>query len=103
LTNKKAKGIRKKTRNKFKRGANTPRLTVRDQLREIPVGTTVHISIDSSVHASLPHQRYQGLTGKVIGKRGKAMVVSVNLGNASRQLTVNSAHLKEKKEPKKAA
>jgi large subunit ribosomal protein L21e len=103
LTNKKAKGKRAKTRNKFHRGANTPRLTVKDFLRDIAVGTTVHIDIDSSVHSGLPHHRYQGLTGQVSGMRGAAMVVDVNLGNQAQQLIIHPAHLKEKKEPKQKA
>ncbi len=95
--------MRKKTRNKLSRGANTPRLTMRKLLRSFPVGKEVHIEMDSSVHSGLPHHRYKGLTGTVIGQRGAIMLVAVNLGNAKRQIIVHPAHLKEKKEPKKAA
>ena len=102
MTNKKAKGIRKKTRNKFNRGKNTPRLTIQKLLKSFEPGSTVHVHIDSSVHAGLPHQRYQGLTGTVIAKRGTANIVELNLGNAVRKITVHSAHLKEKKSKKAA-
>lgn len=95
MTNKKARGIRKKTRNKFTR--HKARLTPNTLLKSFKVGTIVHISIDSSVHSGLPHHRFHGLTGVVTGQRGKAMIVSVYLGNAKKELIVHAAHLQPQK------
>ncbi len=97
MTNKKAKGIRKKTRSKFKR--KKTRLTIQTMLQTYPAGTHVHISIDSSVHSGLPHHRFHGLTGKVVGSRGRVMLVSVMHGNAHKHLTVHPAHLHPIKPP----
>ncbi len=95
LVNKPAKGKRSKTRSKFKR--EKKRLTIGKQMAEFRNGANVHIDIDSSVHSGLPDSRYQGLTGTVVGKRGKAFVVDVYQGNALKQIVVTASHLKEAK------
>jgi len=95
LVNKPAKGKRSKTRAKFKR--EKKRLTIAKQLANFNTGSSVHIDIDSSVHSGLPDSRFQGLTGTVVGKRGKAFVVDVYVGNALKQIITHAAHLKQAK------
>lgn len=100
MVNKPAKGKRSKTRSKFKR--DKKRITIEKQMAEFEVGSSVHIDIDSGVHSGLPDSRYQGLTGNVVGKRGKAFVVDVYQGNKKKQIVVTASHLKAVKEPQKA-
>ena len=95
MVNKPAKGIRSKTRSKFKR--ERKRLTITKQLAQFRDGARVHIDIDSSVHSGLPDSRFQGLTGTVVGKRGSAFVVSVYQGDKLKEITVTASHLKEVK------
>jgi large subunit ribosomal protein L21e len=38
-------------------------------LVEYPVGSKVVIDIDPSVHKGMPHKRYQGKVGVVLGRR----------------------------------
>jgi len=92
MSGKPPKGIRKKTRSKLKRKG--PKITVNKILQNIPAGERVQINIDPSVHSAMPHPRYHGLSGTVIGKRGKAYEVKVKLGNQQNMLVVNSVHLK---------
>ena len=92
MTNKKAQGIRAKTRDKFKRKGS--KLSVSRLLKEFPEGSTVQININSSHHSGIPFRRYQGISGKVIGKQGKAFKVALREGNAPRTLIVTAAHLK---------
>ncbi len=90
MVNKKAKGARSKTRDLFK---NKKRITVNKLLDQFKAGDRVAIKINSSFHSGLPNKRYHGKTGQVMGKKGKAYVVDVMLGNALMTLTVSPAHL----------
>jgi len=92
LASKKAKGPRAKTRDKFKRKAS--RLSVNKILRDFTQGDTVQVNINSSFHSGMPHRRYQGISGKILGKQGAAFKVAVKEGNAPRTLIVAAAHLK---------
>jgi len=93
LTNKKAKGVRAKTRDLFKRKGS--KLSVSRLLKEFKNGDTVQININSSSHSGLPFRRYQGITGKVVGKQGSAFRVSLKEGNAPRIIITTAAHLKQ--------
>ncbi len=97
MTNKKSGGKRKRTRAKFRRVA--AKLTIRKLLQEFEPGTKVHVQLDSAVHSGLPHSRFQGLTGIVIGKQGKkGVLVSVLHGNKPKTINVHAAHLAAVKE-----
>ena len=56
-------------------------------------GQRVDIVIDSGFHRGMPHKRYQGRTGVVTGLRGRAIVVDVNLGKATKTLIIRREHL----------
>lgn len=58
------------------------------------VGERVHIVINPSVHAGMPHRRYHGKTGIIIGKRGKCYIVSVMLGDKEKTLFIRPEHLR---------
>lgn len=92
MVNKPAKGKRSKTRHLFKR--EKKRLTIATQLAEFAIGDKVHIKIDSSVHSGLPHKRFQGRTGTVVGKMGKGFLVEVYLGNQLNEINVTASHLR---------
>ncbi|MBI2597578.1 MAG: 50S ribosomal protein L21e [Candidatus Diapherotrites archaeon] len=90
MTNKKAKGVRAKTRHLF---SNDKRVTVNKFLSSFDLGDRVVVNINSSVQDGMPHRRFQGLSGKVVGMQGKCHKVLVMQGNSLRTLVVNSAHL----------
>ena len=92
VTNKKAKGVRAKTRSKFSRKGT--RLSVNDVLQEFDEGSTVQINAAPSFHEGFPFRRYQGISGKIAGKQGKCYKVSLFEGNAPRTIIVHAAHLK---------
>ncbi len=64
------------------------------------VGDKVHIDIDPAIVKGMPHRRYQGKTGTIIGKRGKAYIVEVYLGNKWKVLFIRPEHLKPAPTPK---
>src|SRR3989338_155125 len=92
MASKKARGVNAKTRN-LKRGKGS-KVSVNKLLLEIPAGAHVQVNIDSSIHSGMPHRRFQGKTGVVTGKRGRAYLMEVLQGNQSCKLIVNSAHLR---------
>lgn len=58
------------------------------------IGERVHIVINPSIHAGMPHRRYHGKTGVIIGKRGKCYIVSVMLGDKEKTLFIRPEHLR---------
>ncbi|MCE4604199.1 MAG: 50S ribosomal protein L21e [Aeropyrum sp.] len=81
--------LRKRVRDK----GGVPRLSV--YLREYRVGDKVAIVINSSFPDwGMPHRRYHGLTGTIVGRRGEAYEVEVYLGRKKKTLFVPPVHLK---------
>lgn len=90
------RGYRHRTRHLMKksvreRGA-VPSLS--NLMAEYKVGDKVHIVVNPAVHKGMPHRRYHGKTGEVVGKRGKCYIVKVSLGNKEKTLFVRPEHLK---------
>jgi large subunit ribosomal protein L21e len=95
---KKSHGYRARTRNLMtkrvrEKGLSSPNKT----LIEYEVGQRVDIVIDSAFHKGMPHRRYQGKTGVVTGTRGRAVLVDVGLGNATKSLIIRPEHLQVSK------
>ncbi|WP_434731717.1 50S ribosomal protein L21e [Thermogladius sp. KZ2Tp1] len=89
------KGYRHRTRKLLKkdvreRGAVPPLSRILVEYKE---GEVVHIDINPSVYKGMPHRRYQGKTGVVVGKRGRALIVKVNLGGKEKILFVRPEHV----------
>jgi len=57
-------------------------------------GDKVHIVIDPAIHKAMPHRRYHGKTGIVVGKRGHAYIVQVKVGSKTKTLFIRPEHLK---------
>ncbi len=86
----KSKGARKRTRKKFR---GPKKFTVNDYLRRFSSGQRVVIAVNSSSR-STPFRRFQGKTGEVIGKRGRAYIVKINDGSKEKQVIATPEHLK---------
>jgi len=57
-------------------------------------GDRVHIVINPSIHNGMPHRRYHGKTGVIIGRRGDAYEVKVSLGGKVKILYIRPEHLR---------
>ncbi len=57
------------------------------------IGDKVVIKIDSSTHKGAPHRRYQGRIGTVIGKRGRAYIVGIQVGSKFKKIIARCEHL----------
>jgi large subunit ribosomal protein L21e len=92
---KKSRGYRSRTRNVLKkhiRERGLPRLS--RILQTYEPGEKVSIVIDPSIHKGQPHKRFHGRIGTVLERRGRAYLVSVNLGNREKTIISRPEHLR---------
>ncbi len=69
-------------------------------LQELNEGDFVAISREKSVQSSFP-KRFQGITGIVEARRGKAYLVKIKDGNKEKRILIEPIHLKKIKQIKK--
>jgi len=62
-------------------------------LQEFRPGDRVAIKINPSVHKGAPHRRYHGRIGEILGRRGRAYLVKVRIGDRFKTLTILPDHL----------
>lgn len=88
----KSHGPRRRTREKFRR---TTKLTVNQYLKEFKMGDRVAIKIESASQSGMPFRRFYGLTGVVIGKRGRSYIVQIKDGGKTKKVISKPEHLKK--------
>ncbi|MEM1604298.1 MAG: 50S ribosomal protein L21e [Zestosphaera sp.] len=91
-----SRGYRHRTRKLLKknvreRGSVPPLSTV---LKEYKKGDKVCIVPNPAIQDALPHRRYVGKVGLVVGKRGRAYVIEVYLGDKKKTLITYPEHLR---------
>ena len=87
----KSHGARKRTREKFRKKG---RVTVNKLMRNFDLGQRIVIDIESSSLSGMPFRRFQGLSGKVVGRRGRAYLVEIKDGGKKKKIIANPEHLK---------
>jgi large subunit ribosomal protein L21e len=88
----KSHGPHRRTREKFRRaGCLTP---INDYIRHFDLGAKVVININSSSTSGMPFRRFQGLSGKVIDKKGRAYIVEIKDGDKTKKIISQPEHLK---------
>jgi large subunit ribosomal protein L21e len=91
-----SQGLRHRTRkimskNVREKGAVPPLSKI---LIPYKVGDKVHIDVDPAIHKGMPHRRYIGKTGVIIGLRGRALIVEVAVGSKIKKLFLLPEHVK---------
>ncbi|MFC6824736.1 50S ribosomal protein L21e [Halopelagius fulvigenes] len=85
------KGTRGKLSNKAReRGTSPPQRAI----QEFEEGEKVHLKIDPSVRGGRFHPRFNGHTGEVIGKQGRAFKIQINDGGKDKTIIAKAAHLR---------
>ncbi len=91
-------GMRKKSRGKLSRTVRAKgKSSVVRAIQEFETGAMVHVIIDPSIHKGMPHPRFHGKTGEVVGTRGRAFVLKVTDGDATKTLITLPEHLTAQK------
>lgn len=90
---KKSKGPRVRTRKKLtqKPGYRPP---ITKFIQEFKENQRVVILPEPSSHSGMPHPRFKGKIGRVIGRRGKGYIVEIIDGNKVKKLIARPEHLK---------
>ncbi|NPA23733.1 MAG: 50S ribosomal protein L21e [Crenarchaeota archaeon] len=65
------------------------------------IGEKVVIDIDPTYVTTAPHRRYQGKVGTIIGKRGRAYVIEIYLGDKRKIVVTTPDHIKPLNEREK--
>lgn len=88
-------GPRRKTRYKFKKDLRTRGvLPVTRVIQTFEIGQKVHIVCEPSIQKGMPHHRFHGKTGAVIGQRGRAWLVEISDGNKIKTVISRPQHLR---------
>jgi len=90
------KGYRNKTRSTYRKPPRTRGQNPVDKyLIDYEIGEKVAIIGDPAQHKrGLPHRRYYGKTGTIIGTRGRCYEVEVSLGKSKKMLIIGKEHLR---------
>ncbi|MCX6694240.1 MAG: 50S ribosomal protein L21e [Methanomicrobiales archaeon] len=88
-------GIRKKTRYKLKKD---PRrrgiIPVTALIQKFENGQKVHVVCEPSTQKGMPHHRFHGKTGTIVGQRGRAWVLEVRDGGITKTVIARPQHLR---------
>lgn len=85
-------GYRRKTRNLHVDARRKGKTQIRKLLADFADGDIVSIAIDARSQA-IPNPRFQGKTGRVVGRQGRSFFVQVTDGKATKKLLVAPEHL----------
>ncbi len=90
---KRSRGFRSRTRKKLKQIAGY-RPPITKFLQEFDIGQKVVIDIEASSQKGVPHPRYVGKVGEIIGKRGKSFIIKIEDGGTVKKIIARPEHLK---------
>ena len=86
-------GFRVKTRKLLRKDENRGFIRQLLENMQLKEGDRVVIKIDPSFHKGMPHRRYHGKVGVVVGRRGRALEVKTRKGDKEVILVVRPEHL----------
>lgn len=91
-----SKGLRRKTRKVLSKSPRSRGLSpITHEFQDFDEGDKVNIVIDPSVHRGMPHSRFHGKTGTVVGTQGRAFVVKVKMGGKQKTVISRPEHLRK--------
>lgn len=85
-------GLRRRTRDLKVKLRDKGKTKIRRYLQEFSKDDLVSISVDAS-YQSIPNPRFQGKTGKVTGKQGRAYCLKIKDGGKTKEIVVKPEHL----------
>lgn len=65
------------------------------EFQRFETGEKVNIIIDPSIHHGMPHSRFHGKTGTVVGTQGRSFVVEVYMGDKLKTVVSRPEHLRK--------
>ncbi|MEM2873892.1 MAG: 50S ribosomal protein L21e [Candidatus Nanoarchaeia archaeon] len=99
---KRAGTFRSRTRHKLrKRPRDRGKVPITKLLQQFNIGDSVVVKHEPACHGGMPHPRFKGLTGIILGKRGSSYLVRVKDKGLTKILIVAPVHLQKVKVGKK--
>jgi len=80
----KMRGTRKKLKVKEKLG-------ITSYMKRFEIGNRVHVVLKTG---NIPHPKFHGLTGKVIGKEGRSYIIAIRNKKAVKKIVLKPEHLR---------
>ncbi len=94
----KTHGTRRKSRYKLKKTVREKGLSpISRAIQEFVQGDLVNIDLDPSIQNGMPHPKFHGRTGRVMGHRGRAYIVEVRDGGLMKEVIILPEHLTSQK------
>ncbi len=94
----KTHGTRRKSRYKLKKTVREKGLSpISRAVQDFVDGDMVNIDLDPGIQNGMPHHKFQGKTGKIIGQRGRAYLIEVRDGGLMKEIIVLPEHLTPQK------
>jgi len=88
-------GPRKKTRYKLKKEIRRRGIVpVTSLIQRFDIGQKVHVVVEPSIQKGMPHRRFHGMTGTIVGQRGRAWLLSIRDGGKEKIVIARPQHLK---------
>jgi large subunit ribosomal protein L21e len=86
-------GYRRRTRSLSVKPREKGKVSIRSVLQKFSEDDKVAIRIDPKYQA-IPHPRFNGLTGRVVGTQGRAYFVEITQGSKEKKVLVTPEHLR---------
>lgn len=94
----KTHGTRRKSRYKLKKTVREKGLSpISRAIQEFAQGDMVNIDLDPGIQNGMPHPKFHGRTGRVMGQRGRAYIVEVRDGGLMKEVIILPEHLTPQK------
>lgn len=87
-----SKGYRKKSRGIKVAPRDRGKVHIKRYMKDFNESDMVGIDIDAAFQ-SIPHPRFQGRSGRIVGKQGRAYFVEIFDGSMKKTILVNPEHL----------
>jgi len=88
-----SKGFRRRTRDRLKKTLRH-KFKPENYMKEFKIDEKVIIKQDPSSQKGMPHPRFLGKPGRIIGKRGQSYIVNISVGNSQKEVIARPEHLK---------
>ncbi|MCK4247123.1 MAG: 50S ribosomal protein L21e [Methanomicrobia archaeon] len=91
-----SRGFRTRSRGKLTKRYRDKNLNIISRLLvDYSNGDKVHLVLEPSIHRGMPHPKFHGVTGTIIGKRGKSYLVEIREKKKYKTIIARPEHLRK--------
>jgi len=79
----------------LRRRASESRLGITKLVKSFAVGDRVVVDPKTGHFGGMPHPRYRGKLGTIVGRRGNAYIVQIQVYSAKKEIIIPAVHLEK--------